>query len=558
MKSKLAMSLRRKQMNEALEEDMIANKRVVAFTNKQVAAMDQDAIQPSVIDSSAADQAENEINHLKILLEKALNDTQNYSYSAMNIKYKTMDNVLQYAPVIISYNKIAKIYNQPNIKYNIKEQIKNSIMSLEQVISNIVTGLIRLSDDMIISSSKVIKLYTRAITSVAFYSIIENQLFTGNIQPIKDADIKASLEDFLSSNPSIRKAYKKFSEDDDNPDNGFNIPNTQATDRKRALKAELGRQPSNQEIMFSSYNNNVNKPAYDKATARALDEASESESESDPDTFKFRGEWTDSDPDDDDDDDPSSSGAPIDLGAPAEDLESGPGSSKALSIPVTHSRIEPSLKATLDTLNDAAHKKIDTFITPYITIAESDAENVRFLSDSLLKNNKPITNTMPLADWRLYRAQINSLLTLEANYEALLFAARGVKTGTITENDFERTQLDKAGRLISQVGAKEKQIIDISESSIKAYKAVITNLYTTILQYIEDYVDLLPYRAMSYYGIDFYNMNYRTDDSMPPLETTSDNEGSGKPQNRYSKIMRKYHPTGGMTFDDTKNEHYKR
>lgn len=555
MKSKLAMSLRRKQMNEALEEDMVANRRVVAFENKQVAAMDQDAIQPSVIDSSAADQAENEINNIKILLEKALSDTQNYSYSTKDIKYKTMDNVLQYAPVLISYNKIAKFYNQSNIKYKIKEQIKNSIMSLEQTVSNIVTGLLKLSDDMILTDTNVIKLYTRAITSVAFYSLIENQLFTGNIQPIKDIDIKASLENFLSANPGVRRAYKRFSENDDNPDNGFNIPNTQATARKRALKAELGRQPSNQEIMFSSNNNNVSRPAYDKATASAL--AEESDSESNPDTFKFRGEWTDSDPDSDNDG-PDPSGAPIDLDAPAEDLESGPGSSKALSIPVTHSRIEPSLKATLDTLSDAAHKKIDTFITPYITVAEADAEDVRFLSNSLLKNNKPIINTMPLADWRLYRAQINSLLTLEANYEALLFAARGVKTGTITENDFEKTQLDKAGKLISQVGAKGKQISDISETNIKAYKAVITNLYATTLKHIEDYVDLLPYRAMSYYGIDFYDMNYETDDSMPPLEANSDNEGSGKPQNRYSKIMRKYHPSSGMSFDDTKNEHYKR
>jgi hypothetical protein len=200
-------NLRRKQVEEVLDEDRRVNRRVFDKEKEQAKVFNETLKPKSDRDLDTEVNVDRSVEKLMSILEKKLQALEYlFKFDAKDARYKEgFSEFMATGGVVIAYNDLARLANKPELANATREAVKTKITQIQATIDALVYGaneLIPKWSGRGVSDQDFSIRIVPLIGALNVYRTIQRQLFRGSIQPISYTELENNVKEIKASLPS--------------------------------------------------------------------------------------------------------------------------------------------------------------------------------------------------------------------------------------------------------------------------------------------------------------------------------------------------------------------
>ena len=205
------ISLRQKQNQEVLNEDLNANRRVLDRAKQRVAGLEENVVPRKQVDAQVEVGVTQGIMALNSILERKILSVE----KALSGKSKYIMEVETSGDFVNAYNSIVALYNKSGLARGAQDLLKVRFQDLQTNLDAVVYGYDQLIDELFSYEEPPKELFN-VIRASCVYREVQEQVFESgtsmNFRPLTQADIetklKAVISDFSTDRQQILKQLR--------------------------------------------------------------------------------------------------------------------------------------------------------------------------------------------------------------------------------------------------------------------------------------------------------------------------------------------------------------
>lgn len=205
------ISLRQKQNQEVLNEDLNANRRVLDRAKQRVAGLEENVVPRKQVDAQVEVGVTQGIMALNSILEQKIIALE----KALSGKSRFFPEVEASGSFVNAYNSIVALYNKSGLARDAQDLLKVRFQDLQTNLDAVVYGYDQLIDNMF-SEDEVTKSLMNVIRASCAYREVQEQVFESgtsmNFRPLTQADIETKLKAVVGDFSTDRQELLKQSQ----------------------------------------------------------------------------------------------------------------------------------------------------------------------------------------------------------------------------------------------------------------------------------------------------------------------------------------------------------
>lgn len=197
-------NLRRKQVEEVLDEDRRINRRVFDKEKEQAKVFTEATKPKSDRDLSIEVDVDRSVEKFNSLIEKKLIDLDIiFKYAPTDSRYReAQKEILSTGSTIIAYNDLARLAIRPDLSQVTKEAVKTKITQIQNGVDALVYGIGELVKKWSGQGADIADFAKRTYPLLSVYILfktIQRQLFKGSITPLTTAELENNMREWRAS-----------------------------------------------------------------------------------------------------------------------------------------------------------------------------------------------------------------------------------------------------------------------------------------------------------------------------------------------------------------------